>query len=241
MRASVSLANLLSISYNINGTVSGCVCVCVSVCVHAWQHIWWFNASTRTQVFCTGKPLIPGAPLDESDYSNKSPCHSMHNALGLCRSHLAYLYACHCVQEAWSYSLCQYDWDKTIWLEEDEKKAYIHCVAPVGWTWIPWGSFIYREALWSWPPPTSRLATHITVTSHNTSWHLSDWLTDFMFELSESNRIGWHPVTRVWLDDIVFVPGDSGLIGWHFAWPIRVILSGLVCFDAVWLDGLVRW
>ncbi len=75
MRASVSHANLLSFSYNINGTISVCMCMCV----HAWQDIWWINASTCAQVFCSCKPLIPGAPQDESES-------------GLCHSSLAYLY-----------------------------------------------------------------------------------------------------------------------------------------------------
>lgn len=69
-------------------------------------------------------------------------------------------------------------------------------------------------------------------------WLTPIWLVDFMFELWESNSIGWHPVTRVGLEDIVFVPG---VIGWHCAWPIGVDLSGFVCFDALWLAGLVRW
>lgn len=229
MRASVSHANLLSFSYNINGTVSVCMCMCV----HAWQGIWWINASTCVQVFCSCKPLTPGAPQDESES-------------GLCHSSLAYLYHGHCVQEERSDILCQYiimHAVSLLWFDKmiggGWEEGIIQCVAPAGWTWCPRSSLIYREA--------SVLATsHLSpVHSHHCHesqhWLTIIWLADFMFELSESNRIGCHPMTRVWLDDIVFVPGDSSLIGWHFARPIRVILFGPVCFYVVCLDGLVRW
>lgn len=178
-------------------------------------------------------------PLDVSDYSNKSPCHSVHYVLGLCHSRLAYLYACTVFRR---HRVIVYV--SMIEIRQYDRRRMSRWRNPLCGT-----SMLDRMSLrlFAIQRSTTVLATSHLLLAHSRHHHQAQhwltliWFVDFMFELSESNRIGWHPVTRVWLDDIVFVPGDSSLIGWHFAWPIRVILFGLVCFEAVWLDGLVRW
>lgn len=140
----------------------------------------------------------------------KSQCYFMHNVLFF--SHLSLsmatvfrrgkvIYCGYFIMHAVSL-LCS---DKMIGTGREKRYSIIQHVAPAGWTWCPPSSLIYRKSV---TLATSPLSAHITVTSHNTVWHLSDWLTSCL-NLQKVIVIRWHSMTRVWLDNIVFVPSDS--------------------------------
>ena len=229
---SVSHTNLLLFSCNINVTASVSVCMRVHGCrlygefMHRHAHKYFVTASLSYQVNPHLLVRLFRVSLNAHgvrSLSFSSPTLSLSTAAVF--------------KEGWTTSVYYNACELTVLWQDDwtrMKGRYNPMCAPAGWPSCPRSSLIHRAVHRSRPPPASRLSTHIAISGPQRRLTLV-WLVDITLELSQSNRIGWHPVTRVGLDGIVFVPADARVIGWHLSWPIRAIPFGPVCFEAVQL------
>lgn len=170
MRASVSYANLLSFSCNINVTVS----LSKFVCMHDSVYGKLMHLHAHTCFAPPWKPFIRCI---------KEVCFLISRIILTSQSVLCLMSPVsihgHSVQEAQRDMLCH-----TIikfWKEDWRKMRgrYNPACGNSGWPWYVWRVLWYtREVRWSSSPPTPYLPTYITITSHppppNNGWHLSD-------------------------------------------------------------------